>query len=67
MTSVLRLREACAHTSLDSVGRVSAARSITVIDMQNWQQYRQYLPDGMQAFFQGGYFWKFPADFQAMS
>lgn len=36
----------------------------TVINMQNWQQYRQYLPDGMQAFFQGGYYWKFPSDFQ---
>jgi hypothetical protein len=36
----------------------------TVITTKNWQEYRQYMPDGMQAFFQGGYFWKFPDDFQ---
>lgn len=36
----------------------------TVIDMQNWQQYKQFMTDGMQAFFQGTYHWKFPSDFQ---
>src|SRR5690242_21926479 len=34
----------------------------TVITMQNWQQYQQFMPDGMAAFFQGKYFWKMPAD-----
>src|SRR5690348_13848332 len=34
----------------------------TVITMQNWQQYRQYMPDGMAALFAGQYFWKMPAD-----
>jgi hypothetical protein len=36
----------------------------TVINMQNWQNYKQYMPDGMQEMFKGTYFWKFPADFQ---
>jgi hypothetical protein len=32
--------------------------------MQNWQNYRQFMPDGMVAFFVGRYFWKMPADVQ---
>src|SRR5580700_3527842 len=28
----------------------------TSITMQNWQQYQQFMPDGMAAFFQGRYF-----------
>jgi hypothetical protein len=27
------------------------------ITMQNWQQYRQFMPDGMAALFQGEYAW----------
>lgn len=34
----------------------------TAITMQNWQQYRKYMPAGMVAFFEGEYFWKMPAD-----
>lgn len=34
----------------------------TVITMQNWQQFQQFMPEGMAAFFQGKYFWKMPAD-----
>ncbi len=34
----------------------------TVITMQNWQQYRNFMPDGMVAFFEGNYFFKFPPD-----
>ena len=30
--------------------------------MANWQQYRQFMPDGMQMLFEGKYFWKMPAD-----
>jgi hypothetical protein len=30
--------------------------------MQNWQRYKQYMPDGMVALFEGEYFWKMPAD-----
>ena len=34
----------------------------TVITMQNWQNYKQFMPDGMAAFFQGKYFWKMAPD-----
>jgi hypothetical protein len=34
----------------------------TTITMQNWQRYRQFMPDGMIALFEGKYFWKMPAD-----
>jgi hypothetical protein len=27
----------------------------------NWRQYRQYMPEGMQALFSGGHFWKLPS------
>jgi Protein of unknown function (DUF1329) len=36
----------------------------TVITLQNWQQYKQFMPAGMQALFAGTYFWKMPADFK---
>lgn len=34
----------------------------TVITMQNWQQYRQFLSDGGVDLFSGKYYWKMPAD-----
>jgi Protein of unknown function (DUF1329) len=34
----------------------------TTITTQNWQQYRQFMPDGMIALFEGKYFWKMPPD-----
>src|SRR5215472_17125153 len=34
----------------------------TTINMQNWQQYRQFMPDGMAALFEGRYAWKMPPD-----
>src|SRR5216684_3654088 len=36
----------------------------TIITTQNWQNYRQFMPDGMAAMFEGKYFWKMPADVQ---
>jgi Protein of unknown function (DUF1329) len=36
----------------------------TIITTQNWQSYRQFMPDGMAAMFEGKYFWKMPADVQ---
>ncbi|MGH7932522.1 MAG: DUF1329 domain-containing protein [Candidatus Binataceae bacterium] len=30
--------------------------------MQTWRQYKQFMPDGMVALFEGKYFWKIPAD-----
>jgi hypothetical protein len=34
----------------------------TQITMQNWNQYKQFMADGMVALFQGTYFWKMPPD-----
>ena len=34
----------------------------TTINLQNWQQYRQFMPDGMLALFEGKYAWKTPPD-----
>ena len=36
----------------------------TIITTQNWQSYRQFMPDGMAAMFEGKYFWKMPPDVQ---
>ena len=36
----------------------------TTITMHNWQQYKDFMPIGMQAMFAGIYFWKMPADIQ---
>jgi hypothetical protein len=32
------------------------------ITMSNWQQYKQFMPLGMQKLFEGVYFWKMPSD-----
>jgi hypothetical protein len=34
----------------------------TVITTQNWQQYRQFMSDGLVDLFSGKYYWKMPAD-----
>ena len=34
----------------------------TRITTQNWQAYRQFMSEGLQALFVGKYFWKMPAD-----
>src|SRR5277367_4748797 len=34
----------------------------TVITNSNWQQYQQFMPDGMVTLFQGKSSWKMPAD-----
>ncbi len=34
----------------------------TVITMQNWRQYQQFLSDGVADLFAGKYYWKMPAD-----
>src|ERR1700733_4327995 len=55
------------NASLPAKAVTPAADSIapgTIITMQNWQTYRDFMPDGMVAFFEGKYFWKMPADVQ---
>jgi len=36
----------------------------TVITPANWQQYKQFMTEGMQALYSGGYNWKFPDDYK---
>jgi hypothetical protein len=36
----------------------------TIITLQNWRQYKAFMPDGMQALFAGTYMFKLPADFR---
>jgi hypothetical protein len=53
----------CAQSS-DAGSTPDAILVGTVITMQNWQNYRQFMPDGMAAFFEGHYFWKMSAAVQ---
>jgi hypothetical protein len=52
------------HSSAQSGARPAVDLAGTTITMQNWQHYRQYMSDGLQALFEGNYFWKMPADVQ---
>jgi len=36
----------------------------TQITMQNWQNYKDFMPDGMVALFEGTYAWKMPPDIE---
>ena len=36
----------------------------TVITTHNWQNYGEFMPEGMAALFDGKYFWKMPPDVQ---
>jgi Protein of unknown function (DUF1329) len=42
-----------------SQGSLAPGATIT---QSNWQQYRQFMPYGMQTLFEGKYFWKMPSD-----
>jgi hypothetical protein len=55
------------NSAAASLGLAAGQRIIpdgTVITMQNWRDYREFMPDGMAAFFEGKYFWKMPPDVQ---
>ncbi len=61
------LAAACLSIATPALCAESAPNPIpvgTVITPQNWKQYRQYMPEGMQMLFTGNYFWKVPADFR---
>src|SRR5215831_13642122 len=36
----------------------------TTITVKNWRRYREFMPDGMIALFQGDYYWRMPTDVQ---
>jgi hypothetical protein len=41
-----------------------AAPTSGTVTMSNWQQYKNFMPLGMQKLFEGTYFWKMPQDVQ---
>lgn len=43
-----------------------APRPGTKVTMQNWRQYAAFMPPGMQALFEGKYFWKMPPDVELL-
>ncbi len=48
-----------APNALDHVPpRANSIPPGTIITTQNWQNYRQFMPDGMAAMFEGKYFWR---------
>ena len=56
-------------SQLPDIGRISSPASDgippgTIITTQNWLNYRQFMPEGMAALFEGKYFWKMPPDVQ---
>src|SRR5260370_34535362 len=56
-----------AQSAASSDGVAGAHATIppgTTITMQNWQQYKQFMPAGMIAPFEGKNFWKMPAAVQ---
>src|SRR5260370_8985208 len=45
--------------SVPPAGTIPAGTTITV---DNWQKYKQFMPDGMIALFQAPHYWKMPAN-----
>ncbi|MGH7905714.1 MAG: DUF1329 domain-containing protein [Candidatus Binataceae bacterium] len=48
----------------ETAGAAATIPQGTVITLKNWQQYKGFMPYGMQQMFAGTYHWKFPASFQ---
>jgi len=54
-----------ANSSLALAQSATSADTIppgTKITMQNWQQYKQFMPEGLAKLFAGEFFWKLPAE-----
>jgi hypothetical protein len=51
-----------ANAAISGNGATSGITPGTQITTQNWQKYKDFMPDGMAALFHGTYFWKMPAD-----
>lgn len=50
--------------STEAQGSADSIPPGTSITMQNWQQHKQFMPEGMVGFFDGRYPWKMPSDVQ---
>ncbi len=50
-------------TPANQVAGITPTEAVgTTVTAHNWQRYRDYMPDGMIALFEGKYFWKMPSD-----
>jgi hypothetical protein len=64
-SAILANQGSAVEAGKDSVSTVESRDGIaigTTITMQNWQNFRQFMPDGMIAFFESKQFWKMPDD-----
>ncbi|MGH7879032.1 MAG: DUF1329 domain-containing protein, partial [Candidatus Binataceae bacterium] len=54
------------RSEMDAWVKASANQPViplgTKITMANWQQYKQFMPVGMQKLWEGKYYWKLPSD-----
>jgi hypothetical protein len=67
MLSIAEAQNSPPQQGTSPVASASGSGSIpvgTVITVQNWNQYKDFMPDGMVKFFAGGYDLKMPADVQ---
>ena len=66
IVAALAMAWLCASGAAGAAGPDGAAPGTiapgTTVTMQNWRQYKDFMPDGMAALFEGTYFWKMPAD-----
>jgi hypothetical protein len=60
----LRQRVTASENRLNLVPLQRKTLAGTTITMQNWRQYRQYMPLGMVELFEGQHFWRMPADME---
>ncbi|MGH7837619.1 MAG: DUF1329 domain-containing protein, partial [Candidatus Binataceae bacterium] len=56
------VRVAQAEPTQTPSARNAALSPGTSITMQNWRQYRDFMPDGMALLFEGSFWWKMPVD-----
>jgi Protein of unknown function (DUF1329) len=66
-SGIAQSRDKTDHFAATASASASLTDSIapgTTITMQNWQQYKQFMPEGMQGFFDGRFLWKMPTDVQ---
>src|SRR6266852_6217710 len=57
--TALRAADNPTGSAQDAAATIAPGTAITIA---NWQQYRDFMPDGMIALFEGKYFWKMPPD-----
>ncbi len=62
--AILFIASAWLCSALPSEAAEDSIAAGTIITIRNWQQYKRFMPEGMQALFSESSFWKMPADFR---